>query len=150
MAKFEVGDKVRLLGKGDCTKNLYKHDLTIGKVYEVSNPQPFNDLPLFYVWDDSGGHNIILSECEYEAVEDSNSAIDTQVGGDHYNMPIQVFEYIAANREHLDGLQGAILKDSMKYLVRHPNKGGMEDIDKVIHLNKLYKELLEKYPLDDE
>lgn len=70
----------------------------------------------------------------------NKSAIDTQVGGDHYLMPIQVFDFIAANKDHLDGYKAAILKDVMKYIVRHESKGGKEDLEKAIHLIQMYKE----------
>ena len=72
------------------------------------------------------------------------SATDIQVGGNHYLMPIQVFEFIAANKDHLDAYKGAILKDVMKYIIRHEKKGGKEDLDKAIHLIQMYRE--EEYP----
>ncbi|RKZ99858.1 MAG: hypothetical protein DRQ42_06855 [Gammaproteobacteria bacterium] len=62
-----------------------------------------------------------------------------QVAGDHYKkMRIQPIEFIQKN--NLGFIEGNIVK----YICRHQNKNGAEDILKVIH----YCELLmaEKYP----
>jgi len=52
---------------------------------------------------------------------------DKQIGGDHYQMPIQPIEFIVKNdipyRE----------ANVIKYTVRHKNKNGKEDILKAIH-----------------
>lgn len=64
---------------------------------------------------------------------------DTQVGGDHYKkMKIQPYEYIVAN--DLGWLEGNVIK----YVTRHPFKGGKADIEKAIHYLELLK--AEKYP----
>jgi hypothetical protein len=56
------------------------------------------------------------------------SSLDTQVGGNHYReYVIQPIEFITKNR--LDFLQGNIIK----YVCRHRQKGGAEDIRKIIH-----------------
>ena len=52
----------------------------------------------------------------------------TQHGGDHYkDKAIQVWDFIAANK--LDYFQGNIVK----YVCRHPDKGGLEDLKKARH-----------------
>lgn len=56
------------------------------------------------------------------------SAIDVQVGGKHYkNMSIQPVEFIYRNE--IPFIEGCCIK----YLCRHRNKGGAEDLKKVIH-----------------
>jgi len=53
---------------------------------------------------------------------------ETQQGGTHYiKMGIQPIEYIIANE--LGYLEGNVIK----YVSRHKNKGGAEDIKKAIH-----------------
>lgn len=63
-------------------------------------------------------------------------AIDKQVGSDHYKvMKLQPIEYIEANE------LGFCLGNVVKYITRHKQKGGLEDIEKAIHYLELYKEL---------
>tara|TARA_R100001377_G_C3186813_1_gene108907 strand:- start:257 stop:568 length:312 start_codon:yes stop_codon:yes gene_type:complete len=63
-------------------------------------------------------------------------ATDTQVGGNHYkDFKIMPIEYISKN--NLDFLEGNIVK----YVSRHRNKNGAEDIKKIIHYAKLILEL---------
>lgn len=63
-------------------------------------------------------------------------AIDKQVGSDHYKiMKVQPIEYIEANE------LGFCLGNVVKYITRHKQKGGLEDIEKAIHYLELYKEL---------
>lgn len=55
-----------------------------------------------------------------------------QVGGTHYEvMKIQPIDYIVANK--LNFMEGC----AIKYLTRHPYKGGAEDIKKAIHYCKM-------------
>lgn len=55
-----------------------------------------------------------------------------QVGGDHYDLPIQPIEYILAN--DLSFIEGNIIK----YVTRYKRKNGMQDLLKAKH----YLELL--------
>ncbi len=56
------------------------------------------------------------------------NAFDTQVGGDHYkNMGIQPTEYILANE--MPFVEGCIVK----YATRWRDKGGLKDLEKIIH-----------------
>jgi len=69
------------------------------------------------------------------------SALDTQVAGDHYKKcKIQPIEYIHEN--NLDYLQGNIIK----YITRHKNKNGADDIKKAIH----YCELILKLQYEED
>lgn len=66
---------------------------------------------------------------------DADRALASQVGGDHYRkMKIQPVEYIIAN--DIGFLPGNIIK----YASRYPEKGGAEDIRKIIHYCKLILE----------
>ncbi len=64
-----------------------------------------------------------------------DKASKRQVGGNHYkNLKIQPIEYILAN--NLDYCEANVVK----YITRHASKGGLEDLDKVIHYVELLKE----------
>jgi hypothetical protein len=60
-------------------------------------------------------------------------ALDSQIGGDHYKLPIQPVEFIYKNQ--LDYLRGNVIK----YVTR--KKNGAEDIRKAIHYCELLLEL---------
>jgi len=64
-----------------------------------------------------------------------NNPLDKQEGGSHYDLPIQPLEYIHANS--LGYIEGNIIK----YITRHRNKNGAEDIKKIIHYCELLLEL---------
>ncbi len=67
---------------------------------------------------------------------EKDTALDTQEGGDHYKKTvIQPIEYITAN--NLGFIEGNIVK----YITRHEDKNGIEDINKIIHYCELLKEL---------
>ena len=64
------------------------------------------------------------------------SALDTQVGGDHYKgMSIQPAEYIVRNG--IGFLEGMVIK----YVSRWEKKGGIEDLEKAIHCLQLRVEM---------
>lgn len=64
------------------------------------------------------------------------SALDKQVGGDHYKgRAIQPVEYIHANK--LDFFQGNVVK----YITRWRDKKGIEDLEKCKHYLEIYIEL---------
>jgi hypothetical protein len=65
-----------------------------------------------------------------------SSALDTQVAGDHYKkMKIQPVEFIHAN--NIPFIEGCIIK----YAARWRDKGGIKDIEKIIHFAQLLIEL---------
>jgi hypothetical protein len=85
----------------------------------------------------TGGHapRTIRGADESPGVSGSD-ALASQVGGDHYRkLAIQPVHYIHANK--LDFLQGNIVK----YATRHKDKGGAEDVRKIIHYARLILEL---------
>jgi hypothetical protein len=64
------------------------------------------------------------------------SALDTQEGGSHYkDMAIQPVTFIVKN--NIPFLEGNVIK----YVCRHANKNGVQDIDKAIHYLQLIKDL---------
>jgi len=67
------------------------------------------------------------------------SALNKQVGGSHYKkLKIQPVEYIHANG--IPFIEGCIIK----YATRWRDKGGLQDIDKIIQFAELLKELESK------
>lgn len=76
---------------------------------------------------------------EGSAISKDLNPRDTQVGGTHYkDMVIQPSEFIIKN--NLDWHQGNVIK----YVCRHKEKGGRDDLLKAIHYLQLYIEYL--YP----
>ena len=71
-------------------------------------------------------------------VPETNAATDKQVGGSHYQLPIQPIEYILAN-----GL-GYCEANVVKYVSRWRNKGGIQDLKKAIHYLEMLIEQEEK------
>jgi hypothetical protein len=64
------------------------------------------------------------------------SALDKQVQGTHYkDMIIQPVEFIVKN--NISFLEANVIK----YVCRHRNKNGIEDLNKAIHYLELAKEL---------
>jgi hypothetical protein len=62
----------------------------------------------------------------------TNNPLQQQVGGQHYQgCAIQPVEYI-----HSNGI-GFIEGNVIKYVTRHRNKGGKQDIEKAIHFLEL-------------
>lgn len=55
------------------------------------------------------------------------SSLEHQHGGEHYKLPIQPIEFI--NKNGLNFNEG----NAIKYICRHRNKNGAEDIKKAIH-----------------
>ena len=75
-----------------------------------------------------------------DSVRSDGSPLDIQEGGSHYKgCKIQPIEYIVAN--NLDFMQGNIVK----YITRHKNKNGAEDIRKIKH----YCDLILKLEYDE-
>lgn len=83
----------------------------------------------------------LLSEKDLEKLTDSKPGSvkhipkQKQIGGDHYTkLKIQPFEYCHANK--IQAAEGSIIK----YVTRHRDKGGSEDLRKAIHLLELLLE----------
>lgn len=70
--------------------------------------------------------------------QETQTATNKQVGGSHYQLPIQPIEYILAN-----GL-GYCEANVVKYVSRWRNKGGIQDLKKAIHYLEMLIEQEEK------
>lgn len=69
-------------------------------------------------------------------MKDKLDTLATQVGGSHYkDMKIQPVEFIHAN--NIPFIEGACIK----YLCRHREKGGAQDLQKVIHFCQMLIEM---------
>ena len=66
------------------------------------------------------------------------SALDTQVSGNHYKMPIQPVEFIHKN--NIPYIEGNVIK----YISRWRDKGGIADLEKAKHYIDLLIELESK------
>ena len=89
--------------------------------------------------DDSKQGEPMLDLDMYPKKEPSNqAATDKQVGGSHYQLPIQPIEYILAN-----GL-GYCEANVVKYVSRWRNEGGIQDLKKAIHYLEMLIEQEEK------
>lgn len=72
-----------------------------------------------------------------------SKAIDRQVGGDHYkDLAIQPMEFFQENE--IPFIEASI----MKYVIRHRDKNGLQDLDKAEHLIQVLKE--RDYPRKEE
>lgn len=72
-------------------------------------------------------------------------ALDTQVGGGHYkDMKIQPITFIVEN--DIPYREG----NAIKYICRHKNKNGVEDIKKAIHYLEMIKEEYENVQKESE
>lgn len=67
---------------------------------------------------------------------------DTQIGGDHYNTPIQHHEFVRTNNIPWHE------SNTIKYAMRHKRKNGIQDVSKAIHYMLLMAEL--EYSEDDQ
>lgn len=89
--------------------------------------------------DDSKQGEPMIDFDMYHKEEPSNeAATNKQVGGSHYQLPIQPIEYILAN-----GL-GYCEANVVKYVSRWRNKGGIQDLKKAIHYLEMLIEQEEK------
>lgn len=63
-------------------------------------------------------------------------ALDQQIGGLHYkSMPIQPIEFCQKNELNYAE------SNAIKYICRHRNKNGIEDIRKAIHMLQILMEI---------
>lgn len=95
--------------------------------------------PCTRAWTESIQEVPVELNLEPGGVNTIEDPLDRQVGGSHYkDMKIQPIEYILAN--DLGFCEGNIVK----YITRYSQKGGVQDIDKVIHYAEILKAQLEK------
>ena len=146
--KFRVGDKVQVV-KDNCTKEWFTvEDQYIDGVVVQVNPEEKEDR--YYVkikgfegiYDDgcfafNDEHLKLIEACETFSEQDKTESklynpLITQEGGGHYkNRGIQPIEYSEANN------LGACQHSVVKYITRHQDKNGIEDLSKIIHFTFL-------------
>lgn len=88
--------------------------------------------------DSKQGEPMLDSDLYPKEEPKDQAATDKQVGGSHYQLPIQPIEYILAN-----GL-GYCEANVVKYVSRWRNKGGIQDLKKAIHYLEMLIEQEEK------
>lgn len=88
--------------------------------------------------DSKQGEPMLDSDLYTKEEPKDQAATDKQVGGSHYQLPIQPIEYILAN-----GL-GYCEANVVKYVSRWRNKGGIQDLKKAIHYLEMLIEQEEK------
>lgn len=72
----------------------------------------------------------------------SNSALDTQRGGDHYKKMGLYQPWIVLSKWMTpEEMKGAMKKEVIAYLAREADKGGRLDIEKAMHTIQIYLEL---------
>lgn len=131
--KFKVGDKVKVVNSDYISA--YTHEVKVGYTgiinlvdndYETSYRVKFDEIDVQNEW-------WLTDKC-IELVGDDNTAnkkynpLVVQQSGSHYkNGNIQPIEY--SERNNLSMCQGNIVK----YITRHKEKNGVDDLAKVVH-----------------
>jgi len=129
---FKVGDKVRKIVSDNLDGT---NRFSVGDIKTVVDIDECNWV---VVEGFNGGNNPDRLELVEEAVI-SDSALDVQIGGDHYKLlKIQPMQYALEN--NLNYAQA----NSIKYITRYKNKHGIEDLKKAIHCIELLIEHEEK------
>ena len=77
------------------------------------------------MWFCSGHHMMHSAEAHTQPL--TGSANSRQVGGDHYQMAIQPWDFIVANE--IPFLEAT----AMVYILRHKRKAGKQDLEKARH-----------------
>ena len=111
--------------------------LALHQKQEQSKPNPFdtNRYPPMVKRDDCVRIKDRISDRGMAVSADTNNAWDKQVGGEHYKQyAIQPAKFALANG--LDYAQS----NAIKYIVRHKDKNGVQDLDKAIHYIELLKQ----------
>ena len=107
------------------------------KQNEKRQPNPFGTRPCppMVKRDDQIRNKERISNRGMAVSADTGNAWDKQVGGEHYKQyAIQPAKFALANG--LDYAQS----NAIKYIVRHKDKNGVQDLDKAIHYIELLKQ----------
>lgn len=144
MSKFKVGDKVQVV-KGNNTDALFdvKHEKVIGKITNICGEGEYYVEVIGYTgiyngaFRFNGEHLELIAPCVTASTQDKTESkpynpLVAQEGGGHYkNRGIQPIEYSEANN------LGACQHSVVKYITRHQEKNGIEDLSKIIHFTFL-------------
>ena len=145
--KFKVGDKVKVVKQQE---GLEDYQIPVGSVGEVLEVDGSDTVGLAYFVKSSsfrGGYGINKDTWWFEednlellsnegqdigVVKTMYNPLISQEGGGHYkNRGIQPIEYSEANK------LGACQHSIVKYITRHEDKNGIEDLSKIIHFTLL-------------
>lgn len=128
--ELKVGDRVEVVGKvfpsscigmrGVVTSLCEDKD---GKFVKISNAE-HKDYP--------------CTPDQLRKLPDTSNPMDRQVGGNHYDMPIQPVEFIERNN------LGFCVGNCIKYLCRYKKENGKQDLEKARHYIDLLIQL--EYP----
>lgn len=142
---ISVKDLSRITGRAESTLLVY---LSHGKLTKAA-PSVVSKDPVLLEWLTAALDNTVKPVADRRAVkglvstlkgtlvtvptpEPAPAALDTQIGGDHYDMPIQPVEFSIKNG--LGFAEGCVVK----YISRHRRKGGLQDLLKA----KYYVQIL--------
>ena len=145
--KFKVGDKVKVVKQQE---GLEDYQIPVGSVGEVLEVDGGDTVGLSYFVKSSsfrGGYGINKDTWWFEednlellsnegrdvgVIKTMYNPLISQEGGGHYkNRGIQPIEYSEANK------LGACQHSIVKYITRHEDKNGIEDLSKIIHFTLL-------------
>ena len=146
--KFKVGDKVQVVKDNGTEEWFTVEDQYIDGVVVQVNPKDKEDRYYVkikgFVGIYDGGcfafndkHLKLIETCETVSEQDKMESLTynplvAQEGGGHYkNRGIQPIEYSEANN------LGACQHSVVKYITRHQDKNGIEDLSKIIHFTFL-------------
>jgi hypothetical protein len=124
--KFKVGDRVKFIAYSDETQWEKCYGVYVGDIFEVATNGKC-DLSIMTL----KGYKVYVTEEQLESVETPKqmyTPLGVQQNGTHYKIKgIQPIEYTLAN--DLSFAQGNIVK----YVTRHQDKNGLDDLAKSIH-----------------
>jgi archaellum component FlaD/FlaE len=133
---FLVGDRVKFIGdktdhgRGDWEDVLEKDD--VATIDEIHYDEEEN-------WATIGDWDYAFNELEL--VNNKELSTDKQVGGSWYkDLNIQPVEFVMENEDSLHPTDSMAINVVLKYLVRHRNRNGAEDLEKAIHYIEMVKE----------
>jgi hypothetical protein len=124
--------------KAPLERRVNDNGVSLGRrIDDLHDPEAMLDSPTQSLPRGFTDAEITQSVARYAAkIPDDPSALDVQVGGDHYkDFEIQPIEFITSNS--LGFCEGNVIK----YVCRHASKGGAADLDKAIHYLELLKEV---------
>ena len=108
--KFKVGDKVKVVKQQEGLEDYQTPVGSVGEVLELLSNE---------------GRDVGVIKTMY------NPLISQEGGGHYKNRGIQPIEYSEANK------LGACQHSIVKYITRHEDKNGIEDLSKIIHFTLL-------------
>lgn len=133
--KFRVGDKVTFINYADGNRWEKDFGLFIGDVVQIISNHVDDRV---VVVSKTGKHVWCFTDQLSSGSDESSKETQTynpliaQEGGGHYkNRGIQPIEYSEANN------LGACQHSVVKYITRHQDKNGIEDLSKIIHFTFL-------------